>query len=139
MPLGMGLALLPVKARKLRKMLGANILANSAPAVRLPTPNNPIHKENIMHTINHIRAVDANQVPAPKGRLAKVLAAKQDPVKKTAFDNAVRGLRRLGFEIEAIAASGSIAELDRVMAEKKWTSTERISLKHSLAIVGAIE
>jgi hypothetical protein len=92
-----------------------------------------------MTKIDHIRAVDPTQVPAAKGRLAKVQAAAKDPIKQQAFTNAVRGLRRLGFEIEQIAASGNVAELDRVMADKKWTTTERISLKHSLAIVGAIE
>jgi hypothetical protein len=92
-----------------------------------------------MTKIDHIRAVDPTQVPAAKGRLAKVQAAAKDPIKKVAYDNAIRGLRRLGMEIDAVAASGNVADIDEAMTEKKWTNTERISLKHSLAIVGAIE
>jgi hypothetical protein len=92
-----------------------------------------------MHTINHIRAVDAAKTSSQKSRLAKVQAAAADPARKAAFAIAVRGLQRLGFEIEQIAASGNVAELDRKMSDMKWTSLERVTLKTNLATCGAID
>jgi hypothetical protein len=91
-----------------------------------------------MHTINHIRAVDAAKTSSQKSRLAKVQAAAADPARKAAFAIAVRGLQRLGFEIEQIA-SGNVAELDRKMSDMKWTSLERVTLKTNLATCGAID
>jgi hypothetical protein len=75
----------------------------------------------------------------PKRRLANIKAAAADPVKSKVFEAAVVGLRRLGMEIEQIAASGSVADLDKAMRERKWKDFERFGLKAKLAAVGAIE
>ena len=76
-------------------------------------------------------------------RLANVKAAAQsaDPKKKRAYDDAVRSLRGLGFEIDSIAASGSTRELEAAMKQRSdWRddTARRIVLKSNLAAVGAI-
>jgi hypothetical protein len=91
------------------------------------------------HTIAHIRAVDASKTSAQNSRLTNVQAAAQDPTKKVAFKNAVSGLRRLGLEIEQIAASGNVSELDKAMTALGWTQLERFTLKNNLHACGAIE
>jgi hypothetical protein len=47
-------------------------------------------------------------------------------------------LQRLGHDLEAIAPSGSIADLDEKMCLYKWNPTQRTALKLPLRIVGAI-
>jgi len=97
------------------------------------------------YTFPHMRGV-ADHVVAGKAtgaqrRLASVHAAakSEDRRTKDAYKNAVRLLQRLGVEIEQVSASGSTAEIDRLMAEHKWTPTQRFALKGALAAVGAIE
>jgi hypothetical protein len=68
----------------------------------------------------------AEKQDGPKKRLASVKAAavSKDPRTKEAFNNAVRGLQGLGYDLEAIAASGSIAGLDETMRQYKWDRRE---------------
>jgi hypothetical protein len=96
-------------------------------------------RKALLESLTESIRVDAAAVDAPKRRLAKVQAAATDPKKTQQFKDAVIGLRRLGMEIEQIAASGSIADLDHAMAERKWTPLQRFALKGNLAAVGAIE
>jgi hypothetical protein len=91
-----------------------------------------------MHTIPHIRAVDTSKATPDKRRLNAVRAAATYPKKKQAFALAVKGLQRLGMDIDAIAASGSVAEIDAAMTKMKWSTNERMLLKGNLATVGAI-
>jgi hypothetical protein len=82
----------------------------------------------------------AQKQDGPKTRLAAVKAAavSADPRTRDAFNSAVLSLRALGADIEAIAASGSLGDIDQRMKDLKWTTTRRMALKHSLSVVGAI-
>ncbi len=79
-------------------------------------------------------------VDAPKRRLAAVQAASTatDPRTKSAFKVAVTGLQKLGYAIDAVCVSGNVSELDKKMKELKWQPEQRIRLKHSLAVIGAL-
>jgi hypothetical protein len=80
------------------------------------------------------------KVDGPKTRLAAVKAAavSRDPRISGSFKTAVLSLSRLGCDLEAIAASGSVADLDEKMKLYKWTSAQRFALKHALSVVGAL-
>jgi hypothetical protein len=85
-----------------------------------------------------VEAAAAKQ--GPEQRLANIRAAasSSDPKKKQAFNLAVNSLRRLGFEIDQIATSGSTVDLDAAMKKFEWAMAERICLKSNLLAVGAI-
>lgn len=74
----------------------------------------------------------------PKRRLESVKAAatSTDPRKKEAFQGAVKMLKRLGVEIDAIAASGDASSLASKMKELKWAPVQQTQLKLYLNIIG---
>jgi hypothetical protein len=82
----------------------------------------------------------AAKADGPKTRLANVKAAaiSKNPRTSEAYKTAVMSLSRLGCDIEAIAASGSVADLDEKMKQYKWTPARRLALKTCLGIVSAI-
>jgi hypothetical protein len=79
-------------------------------------------------------------VDGPKRRLESVKAAAvaTDPRRKEAFSGAVKMLKRLGTEIDAICASGDTSSLDEKMRALKWDSVQRMQLKLYLNIIGAV-
>jgi hypothetical protein len=85
--------------------------------------------------------VDAAAVDGPKRRLAsvKAAAASVDPKTKEALRTATLSLGRLGLTIESIAASGSVAEIDKLAGDRKWNSTQRFALKIALGTIGALD
>jgi hypothetical protein len=97
-------------------------------------------KQSLLSSLELDVAVHAAKEDSSKRRITavKAAAASSDMRKKSAFLIAVAGLEKLGFEIEQIAASGSIADLDAKMREHKWSSTRKVALKNSLAIIGAV-
>jgi hypothetical protein len=82
----------------------------------------------------------AKTAGSPQARLdnVKTAASSKDPKRKQAFTAAINSLRRLGFEIDQIAASGNAADLDEAMKRFKWGMAERIALKSNLLAIGAI-
>jgi hypothetical protein len=82
----------------------------------------------------------ASVVDGPKRRLESVKAAAvaTDPRRKEAFSGAVKMLKRLGTEIDAICASGDTSSLDEKMRALKWDSVQRMQLKLYLNIIGAV-
>jgi hypothetical protein len=96
-------------------------------------------RQSLLASLTESVRIDAGAVDASKRRLESIKAAASNPAKQKAFAGAVMGLRRLGLEIEAIAASGSIQDLDRAMDTAKWSQNQRFALKTHLAAVGALE
>jgi hypothetical protein len=82
----------------------------------------------------------AKQVSSPQGRLDSVKAAAKSEDRRVsqAYVNAVNGLRRLGFELDQICASGATRDLDAAMKKARWSSEQRIDLKLNLTKIGAI-
>ena len=83
--------------------------------------------------------VQAATISNPKKRLESVKAAAtaKDARTKGAFQTAVRLLKRLGSDLDAVCASGSIVNLDKRAVELKWPRENRTQLKLCLAIIGA--
>jgi hypothetical protein len=77
---------------------------------------------------------------APKQRLAAIqaAAASTNARMKDAYVTASKGLAKLGYALDSIAASGSIADVKAKMREHKWTDNQKIGLKAALARIGAI-
>ena len=69
----------------------------------------------------------ADVASGPKRRLESVKAAavSTDLRTKEAFQGAVKMLKRLGTEIDAICASGDISSLTLKMQELRWDSVQR--------------
>jgi hypothetical protein len=82
----------------------------------------------------------AKQVSSPQGRLASVTAAAKSEDRRVsqAYVAALNSLRRLGFELDQICASGATRELDEAMKKARWSSEQRIDLKLNLTKIGAI-
>jgi hypothetical protein len=75
---------------------------------------------------------------ADKARFDRLNAAATDERYAVAFKTALRGLSRLGLELEAVAAAGDVKALNKAMDDNKWSSEERMQLKTILANIGAI-
>jgi hypothetical protein len=90
--------------------------------------------------IDKLSAAKINDLKAAaeKRRLKRLEAAAQDPNMEVAFKTALRGLHRLGLDLEKIAAAGDVKLLDEAMTKAKWSPQERFQLKAVLANVGAI-
>jgi hypothetical protein len=82
--------------------------------------------------------LDDLKAAADNSRLARLNACAQDEKYAVAFKTALRGLRRLGLDIEKIAAAGDTTALDKAMTEQRWSIEERIQLKTVLANIGGI-
>ena len=78
-------------------------------------------------------------VDGPKRRLESVKAAAVATDLRTqgAFKTAVKMLKRLGTELDVIAASGDISGLEKKTRELKWPPEQRTQLKLCLHIIGA--
>jgi hypothetical protein len=85
-------------------------------------------------------SLSAAKTGSPQQRLANIQAAasSSDPKKKQAFNLAVNSLRKLGYEIDQIAASGSTKEIEDVMKKYSWDQARRVTLKSQLLAIGAI-
>ena len=96
-------------------------------------------KEVLLEALSKDVQAAASAVDAPKKRLAAVsaAAASTNQRKKEAYKVAVSGLQALGMKIDAIAASGDISQLDKLMKDRGWTTERKVRLKMSLGIVGA--
>ena len=90
-----------------------------------------------MHGVADINA--AATTDASKKRLANIRAAAENPAKKAAFNGAVMGLKRLGLDLEKIAASADVAAIDKAMADMRWSVDQRFTLKSNLASIGAVD
>jgi hypothetical protein len=84
--------------------------------------------------------IQAAAVGGPTKRLAAVSAAatSTNPRTQGAFKTAVRLLKRLGSELDAVCATGDISALDKKARELKWAPEQRTQLKLVLSIIGAI-
>jgi hypothetical protein len=84
--------------------------------------------------------IKAAAVTSSSSRMASIKAAaiSANPKTKAAYDFAKKGVERLGFSLDAVAEAGGVRELDKAMAEKRWTNEQRIQLKTALANCGAI-
>jgi hypothetical protein len=82
----------------------------------------------------------ASATDAPKRRLASVSAAAESTNQriKTAYINAKNGLAALGLSVDAVATSGDLSQVDKLMKERAWAQLRRIELKNSLGIIGCI-
>ena len=80
-----------------------------------------------MHGVADINA--AATTDASKKRLANIRAAAENPAKKAAFNGAVMGLKRLGLDLEKIAASADVAAIDKAMADMRWSVDQRFHAK----------
>jgi hypothetical protein len=96
-------------------------------------------KRVLLEALENDISAATSAVDAPKKRLAAVSAAAKSTNQRTkeAYRIAVSGLQALGMKIDAIAASGDISQLDKLMKEQGWSTNRKIQLKLSLGIVGA--
>jgi hypothetical protein len=88
--------------------------------------------------VSDIKAAAAVTTSASRMASVKASAASTDPKKRDAYLFAKKGVERLGFSLDSIAAGGGTGDLDKRMSELKWTNEQRIALKTSLAQIGAI-
>ena len=97
-------------------------------------------KQQLLASLERDVSAAAAKEDGPKLRLASVKAASisTDPRMKDAFVTATKGLEKLGYSLDGIAASGSFADVDEKMRGHKWDSTRRTGLKTALARIGAI-
>jgi hypothetical protein len=95
-------------------------------------------KRQLLETLTADIQAAASVVDGPKRRLESVKAAATSTNQRTkeAFTGAVKMLKRLGVEIDAIAASGDVSSLASKMKALKWASVERTQLKLYLSIIG---
>jgi hypothetical protein len=97
-------------------------------------------KQQLLESLTKDVQAAAAKEDGPKRRLAaiKAAAASTDPRMKDAYATATRGLERLGFSLDAIAASGSFADIETKMRGHKWDALRRTGLKTALARIGCI-
>jgi hypothetical protein len=97
-------------------------------------------KQTLLESLTKDVQAAAAKEDGPKRRLASVKAASisSDPRTKDAFTTAIKGLQSLGYDLEAVAGSGSIADIEAKMRERKWDATRCTGLKVALARIGAI-
>jgi hypothetical protein len=97
-------------------------------------------KRQLLESLTSDIQAASGVVDGPKRRLAAVQAAatSTSPRTKEAFRVATSMLKRLGTEIDAIAASGDISPLEEKIKALKWSSLQRTELKLMLGIIGAI-
>ena len=96
-------------------------------------------KHQLLEILSKDVEAAASVADAPKRRLAAVSAAAASKDKRTsgAYKLAVASLGALGLKIDAIAASGDISHLDKLMKAQGWTSQRKIALKNAIDICGA--
>ena len=97
-------------------------------------------KKSLLASLERDVQAAADKTNGPKQRLASVKAAalSKDERVSESFKIAVRGLQRLGLEIDTICASGDISTINAAMRALKWTVVQRIMLKNALNIIGAL-
>ena len=107
---------------------------------RLPPNLSLAEKKVLLASLERDVSAAVAKEDAPKQRLDAIKAAaiSTNARMKDAYLTASRGLQALGFAVDAIASSGSIADVEEKMREHKWTTVQQIGLKTALARIGAI-
>jgi hypothetical protein len=98
-------------------------------------------KQSLLASLERDVKAAAAKEDGPKRRLENIKAAAVSKDLRTAeaFKRVTASLQRLGYNLESIAASGSLpADLDEKMRSHRWTDTQKIALKLNLGIVGAL-
>jgi hypothetical protein len=97
-------------------------------------------KQTLLESLTKDVQAAAAKADGPKMRLDAIKAASvsTNSRMKDAFVTATKGLQKLGYALDAIATSGSLAEVEKTMHERKWTVVQQIGLKTALARIGAI-
>jgi hypothetical protein len=72
-------------------------------------------------------------------RISRIEAASKNPAMEVPFKTALRSLRRLGLDIDKIAAAGDCKELDRALSEQQWGVDQRWQLKAILKSIGVLD
>jgi hypothetical protein len=98
-------------------------------------------KQSLLGSLSKEVAAAALKQDGPRRRLESVRAASSStsPRTKDAYKTAIASLRALGADLESIAQSGTVADLDEKMRDLKWTTTRRLAMKVALAAIGAID
>jgi hypothetical protein len=98
-------------------------------------------KQSLLETLSTEVAAAAQKQDGPRRRLESVRAASAstNPRTKDAYKTAIASLRALGGDLESIAQSGTVADLDEKMRQFKWDPTRKTALKVALAAIGAID
>jgi hypothetical protein len=94
-------------------------------------------RAKLMEKLNAAKIGDL-KAATDKSRFDRLNAAAVDPKFAVAFKTALRGLARLGLELESVAAAGDVNALNKAMDENKWSPQERMQLKTILANIGAL-
>jgi hypothetical protein len=97
-------------------------------------------KQALLESLSKDVSAAAAKADAPKRRLDAIKAAAVSSNKRTsgAYKAATSGLEKLGYSLDQIAASGSIADVEAKMRERRWTVIQQIGLKNALSICGAL-
>jgi hypothetical protein len=97
-------------------------------------------KQALLESLSKDVQAAAAKADGPKRRLDAIKAAAVSSNKRTsgAYKAATSGLEKLGYSLDQIAASGSTADVEAAMRQRKWTTNQQIGLKLALGIVGAI-
>jgi hypothetical protein len=116
--------------------LGKTKIESLVASVQELTPDD---RRQLVEYINATAKTDM-KVAARNRRLGRIVASAADEHMKVALQVAMRGCRRIGVEIEAIAASADpLAMVNKAMGEARMTASERMQLKAVLHNVGALD
>src|SRR4029077_14095172 len=79
-------------------------------------------KKSLLESLSKDVSAAAAKADGPKRRLDAVKAAALSTNARTkdAFATATKGLEKLGYSLDQIAASGSIADIETKMRQNKW-------------------
>jgi hypothetical protein len=112
------------------------------------------HIDNIINAVQALNVADRETLVArlqtvtaaetkaavEKRRLASIRAAQSNPNLQVAFKSSLRGLARLGLELDRLVASADgLGDVNRAMDAAGWVMSERIQLKTSLAGIGVLD
>jgi hypothetical protein len=127
------------KLAELIRAMSASERVSLAGSIEAAAANMPARElKELVAALNQVVAADAEKNSAKSKRLARMSAAKSDPLMQPAIVLAAAELRRLGENIDDFSVEGNVAKLDKLMAAEKWDGTRRIRLKTALYQIGSI-
>jgi hypothetical protein len=131
------------KADKLAEFIrsmSAGERVSLADSIEAAAANMPARElKELVATLNQVVAANAEANSAKSKRLARMSAAKADPLMQPAITLAAAELRRLGEDINAFAETGNVAKLDAAMKAAQWDSGRRIKMKTMAYQLGLID
>jgi hypothetical protein len=95
--------------------------------------------QHLTDGLTKLLSAEAEKRSAKNVRVAKIEAAKADPLMRPTIAFATGRLRALNMDINAAAAVADVGAIDKAMKERNWNIEQRIALKGALAKIGVID